>query len=146
MGRDKSDDDGLSSNHVLLATSVLTGALTNLFTAALRHGYMPTLLTKCTLVPILKLNKDPTLSNNYRPIALASNLSKILEKCILLRHPTCFNTSDLQFGFKPGFSTEFCTGVIKFVVAKYLNNGYKVFGCFLDASKAFVCVNHAHSS
>ena len=135
LGRDKSDDDGLSSNHLLLATSVLTGPLANLFTAALRHGYMPTLLTKCTLVPILKPNKDPT--------ALVSNLSKVLDKCILLRHPTCFNTSDLQFGFKPGFSTEFCTGVIKSVLAKYLHNGSKVFRCFLDASKAFDRVNHA---
>ena len=117
LGRNKSDDDGLSSNHLLLATSVLTGPLANHFTDALRHGYMPTLLTKCTLVPILKPNKDPTVSNNYRPIAMASNLSKVLEKCILFRHPTCFNTSDLQFGFKPGFSTEFCTGVIKSVVS-----------------------------
>ena len=39
LGRDKSDDDGLSSNHLLLATSVLTGPLANLFTAALRRGY-----------------------------------------------------------------------------------------------------------
>ena len=40
LSRDKSDDDGLSSNHLVLATSVLTGPLANLFTAALRHGYM----------------------------------------------------------------------------------------------------------
>ena len=104
---------------------------------------MPTLLSKCSLVPILKPNKDPTVPDNYRPIALASNLSKVLKKCILLRHPTFFNTSDLQFRFKPGFSTELCTGVIKSVVAKYLHNGSKVFGCFLNASKAFNCVNHA---
>ena len=62
--------------HLVLATSVLTGPLANLFTAALRHGYMPTLLTKCTLVSILKPNKEPTVSDNYRPIALASNLAK----------------------------------------------------------------------
>ena len=143
LGRDKSDDDGLSSNHLLLATTVLTGPLANLFTVALRHGYMPTLLSKCTLVPILKPNKDPTVSNNSTLIALASNLSKVLENYILLRHPTCFNTSDLQFGFKPGFSTEFCMGVIMSVVAKYLHNGSKMFGYFLDASKAFDRVNHA---
>ena len=88
---------------------------------------MPTLLSKCTLVPILKRNKDPTVPDNYRPIALASNLSNVLEKCILPRHPTFFNTSNLQIRLKPGFSTEFCIGVIKSVVAKYLHNGSKVF-------------------
>ena len=81
LGRSKPDDDRLSSNYLLLATFVLTGPLTNIFTAVLRHGYMPTLLSKCTLVHILKRNKDPTVCDNYRPflIALASNLSKVLE-------------------------------------------------------------------
>ena len=88
-------------------------------------------------------NPNP-VSDNYRPIALAPNLSKVLEKCILLKYPTCFKTSDMQFGFKSGFSTELCTGVVKSVITRYLHNETNVFGCFLDASKAFDRVNHAH--
>ena len=144
LGKDKSDDSGLSSNHLILAASVLSTPLAYLFTAILRHGYMSAALRDCTLVPIPKPNKDSTVSDNYRPIALAPNLSKVLEKCILLKYPTCFKTSDMQFGFKSGFSTELCTGVVKSVITRYLHNETNVFGCFLDASKAFDRVNHAH--
>ena len=53
-----------------------------------------------------------------------------------------FATSPLQFGFKPGLSTELCTGLIKNVTAKYCFNDSPVFGCFLDTSKAFDRVDH----
>ena len=39
-----------------------------------------------------------------------------------------FATSDLQFGFKPGYSTDLCSN--------------PVYSCFLDASKAFDRVDH----
>jgi len=61
---------------------------------------MPKLLRDCILVPIPKGNKDPTVSDNYHPIALASTLSKALEWCILLSYSDHFHTSGLQFGFK----------------------------------------------
>ena len=47
------------------------------------------------------------------------------------------STSDLQLGFKGGFSADLCTGVLKNVVNRYTASGSKVFACFLDASKAF---------
>ena len=84
-----------------------------------------------------------SVSDSYRLIALAPNLSTVLEKCILFRYRFCFITSDLQFGFKQGFSTELCSGILKDVITKYLHNGTNVFGCFLDASKAFDRVNHS---
>ena len=37
------------------------------------------LLRNYTLIPIPKSGKDPSQSDNYRPIALAPNLSKVLE-------------------------------------------------------------------
>ena len=143
LGLDKSDGTGLSSNHFFVAASVLAAPLSDLFTAVLRHGHMPSAVRNCILVPIPKPHKDPTVSDSYRPIALAPILSKVLEKCILLRYRSCFITSDLQFGFKRGFSTELCSGIIKNVITKYLHNGTNVFGCFLDASKAFDRVNHS---
>ncbi len=44
-----------------------------------------------------------------------------------------------------GQYSELFTGVLKnvYVVSKYLHSGSDVFGCFLDASKAFDRVNHA---
>ena len=84
-----------------------------------------------------------TCSDNYRPIALAPTLSKVLEWCILLIYGDSFSTSPLQFGFKPGMSADMCTGLIKNVISRYCFNGSNVFGCFLDALKAFDRVSHA---
>ena len=53
-----------------------------------------------------------------------------------------FTTSSLQFGFKQGFSCDLCTGLIKNVVGRYCYNDSSVYGCFLDASKAFDRVDH----
>ncbi len=61
------------------AASVIAPLLSALFTATVRHGCMPESLCDCILVPILKGQKDPTCSENYRPIGLAPTLSKILE-------------------------------------------------------------------
>ena len=61
--------------------------------------------------------------------------------CILLKYGDSF-TSPLRFGFKPGLSADMCTGLIKNVISRYCFNGSNVFGCFLDASKAFDRVGH----
>ena len=112
------------------------------FTAILRHGYMPKCFRDCVILPIPKRNKDTTCSQNYRPIALSSSLSKVLERLILMKYESFFYSNSLQFGFKPGFSTTLCTATVKNVVSRYMHNGSYVLGCFLDASKAFDLVDH----
>jgi hypothetical protein len=138
----KSDGSSLSSNHFIHAAPVIAPLLASVFTAVVRHGYIPECLRDCTLVPIPKGQKDPSISDNYRPIALAPTLSKVLEWCILLHYSSYMSTSGLQFGFKQGFSTTLATGLIKNVVGRYLHRGSHVYGCFLDASKAFDLVDH----
>ena len=103
---------------------------------------MPKPIRNCT---IPKGNKDPSLSDNYRPIALAPTLSKALEWCIFLSYPDHFLTSGLQFGFKEKMSTTLCTGAVKNIVSRYLHENCAVFACFLDSSKAFDLVNHRYS-
>ena len=124
--------DGVS-DHLIHALPAICSSLASLFTAILRHGYMPKPIRGCTIVPIPKGNKDP---------ALAPTLSKALEWCILLSYPDHFLTSGLQFGFKQKMSTSLCTGTIKNIVSRYLHENSAVFACFLDASKAFDLVNH----
>ena len=75
------------------------------------------------VVPIPKSKKDSTISDNYRPIALAPNLSKVLEWCFVLNYSFLLMTSDLKFGFKPGFSSDLCSIVLKNIVSKYLHSG-----------------------
>lgn len=139
----KSDGSDLFSNHYTCAAPVLTSFLSNMFTIMLRHGYIPKCLRDCVLQPIPKPGKDPSDSENYRAIALAPILSKVFEWCLLLDNKSAFSTSSLQFGFKQGLSTDLCTGLVKNVIARYTFNETDVYGCFLDASKAFDRVNHS---
>ena len=108
----------------------------------LRHGVILDSLRDCILVPIPKPGKNPSCSDSYRPIALAPSLSKVFEWCLLFSFQSCFVTSSLQFGFKPGFSADLCTGLLKNVIQNYIENDTHVFGYFLDVSKAFDRVNH----
>ena len=65
------------SDHLILAEPAIADFVATLFTCILRHGYMPLDLRDCILVPIPKPYKDPTSSDNYRPVALAPNSAHI---------------------------------------------------------------------
>ena len=114
----KKDTDNLSSDHLHHADPVIAAPLATLFTAILRHGYMPNLFRNCTVVPI---PKGATSSSNYRGIAIASTISKVLERVILTKYSACLASSDYQFGFKSGLSTTLCTGVLKATVSRYIH-------------------------
>ena len=90
------------------------------FTAILRHGYMPKCFRDCVLVPIPKGGANLSSSDGYRPISIASCLSKVLERIILNQYSSILSSHHLQFGFKTGSSTSLCTGIVKCVVSRYI--------------------------
>ena len=55
-------------------------------------------------------------------IALSSVFGKILDNIILDEFQNQLNTSDLQFGFKSGSSTNMCTMVLKETLSYYVKN------------------------
>ena len=71
--------------------------------------FMPNAIMSVILVPVLK-NKACKLNNidNYRPIALASILSKILERVLLRKLEMCVLTHDHQFGFRRKHGPDLC--------------------------------------
>ena len=90
MKSGKLDSDGLSSEHLRFACPVIADSLASLFTACLRHGYMPKGIRDCILIPVPKNHKDNSCSENYRHIALASTLSKVVEHIIILTKLSIF--------------------------------------------------------
>ena len=70
--------------------------IADLFTAM--HGYMPKYFRDSVLVPIPKSGKNLSISDNYRPISLASSLSKILEHIILDKFSHYLHSNQLDHG------------------------------------------------
>ena len=117
--------------------------LSILFTSCLRHQHLPADITNIDIIPLLKSKqKDPSVSDNYRPLSIANVISKIFEKVLLSRMMPFFNTTDNQFGFKVGHSTDTCILTLKDTVNYYQSKGSPIFLCFLDFEKVFDKVNH----
>ena len=95
-------------------------------------------MIKTTIVLVI-MNKcgDFADSNNYRPIAIATIVSKLYESTILYKCEDFLKTCDNQFGFKRKHSTEFCIYTLKEFIDYYKQRGTTIFVTFLDASKAF---------
>ena len=95
------------------------------------------------MVPISK-NKNGNMSDtsNYRPVAVATVMSKLFEHYILSCISPFLGTTDNQFGFKVGHGTDQCTFLLKQTVSYFVNHGSPVHAVFLDASKAFDRVHH----
>ena len=79
----KSDTTGIFTEHLKFSRSVIALPLSLFFTPIVQRGQMPQLIRHSTLVPIPKNNKVASVSANYRPIALSSMLSKVLERLLL---------------------------------------------------------------
>ena len=113
------------------------------FTLCLVHGYLQPAMIETTIVPFVK-NNSGNLSDgsNYRPIALATIISKVFESVLLLKCAEYLSTSDNQFSFKSCHSTDLCIYTFKGFIDYYKTRGTTVYVTFLDASKAFDRIDH----
>ena len=135
--------DNVSSEHLKYSSPRLASMLALCFTKMFSHGYLPTHMLSVQLVPIIKSKSGLICSkDNYRPIAIASVLSKVLEMIILERIELFVYTHENQFGFKKQHGTDTCIYVMKEIINRYQRLGSSVYLCFLDASKAFDRINH----
>ena len=135
--------DGLCAEHLKFSSARLLPMLSMCFNSMIVHGFLPDSLINVVLVPVIK-NKSAGIcdKNNYRPIALASVMSKLLEKLLYCRIINYLKTHSNQFGFKAKHGTDMCIYALKEAILRYQDAGSNVFSCFLDASKAFDRVNH----
>jgi hypothetical protein len=134
---------GLMSDHFVNAGSELCVHISMLLTGLLSHGFVPDDLLVSTIIPIPKAaNGKLSDSDNYRGICLSSIVCKIIDIIILQRYIDKLSTSELQFGFKAGRSTNMCTMLAKEVLSYYTHNSSSVYCTLLDAKKAFDRVNY----
>ena len=136
--------DAIYAEHLMFCSNRLLLLLAFCITSFFVHGYLPINIMSVVLVPIIK-DKSGKIGDksNYRPIAIASILSKVLERIILDRIIDMLDTKCNQFGFKPKLGTDMCIYSLKEIIDRYRQLNGSVFMCFLDASKAFDRVKHS---
>ena len=103
----------------------------------------PSLLKLANITPVHK--KDSKNSkNNYRPVSILSNISKIYERLMFKQISEYFEQffSKYQCGFRKGFSAQHCLVSMLEKWRSAIDNK-KSFGALLtDLSKAFDCLSH----
>ena len=106
-------------------------------------GKITSTLMHIVIIPLLMCkSKDLGGVKNYRPIAIATALSKVLEQVLLSRLARYLWTADSQFGFKRAPVKEMAIFALKQTVDFYCNQDTPVYMCFLDTKNAFDRVNH----
>nr|CAI5854122.1 unnamed protein product [Callosobruchus analis] len=123
---------------------ILSPILAGLTNTSVVSGIFPKALKLASTLVIFK--KGEALNpENYRPIAILSVFSKIIEKVLALRiekYLTNYNIlSPSQHGFRTGRSTE--TGVVEYIqhINDELDVGKYVVSIMFDLSRAFDTVN-----
>ncbi len=140
-----SGTDCISSEHLMYANPRICFYLCCLFNSMIVHGHCPLRFMDTLIVTLVKDKKGVlTDKNNYRPIAITSSISKLLERVLLKKYGEVFVTNSHQFGYKQKHSTDMCIFLMKEVIDFYNTLSSPVYVCYMDASKAFDRINHGH--
>ena len=119
--------------------------ITSLFRQSLVSGDLPEDWRNAFISPIFKKG-DKHLASNYRPVSLTCVISKLLEHIIvrhLMTHLESHNIlTDLQHGFRRGFSCESQLLNTLDDLTKSYDKKQQVDVAILDFSKAFDVVSH----
>ena len=123
----------------------LSPAVACLFQQSIDSGSLPTDWTSANVAPVFKKG-DRHKAENYRPVSLTSVLSKLLEHIICRSMMSHFEKNevltDLNHGFRSGYSPETQLAVTIDDLAKRFDDGQQTDVVILDFSKAFDTVPH----
>ena len=136
--------DEISARLLKETAEQIAPSLTLLYNKSLETGVFPDEWKLANIVPIHKKdNKDHV--ENYRPISLLSIISKVLERCVLirLRDHLLQMLDRAQHGFIPGKSCVTQLVEVIVYIGSLLDSGKQTDVIYLDMSKAFDKVQHS---
>ena len=122
---------------------VFSNFLYNHFNNSLFNSEFPSEFKKADVIPIFK-KKDQSNKENYRPISILPNLSKVYERCIYDQIYKYFDKifSPSQCGFRKGYSAQNCLLVMIENWRNSLDKGEYSGAIMTDLSKDFDCLSH----
>ena len=108
-------------------------------------GVFPNTMKIATVLPVYS-NGVKNEFNNYRPISLLPQFSKILEKLFDLRMEIFFNKHNIlhccQFGFRAGRSPSMALLILIENITTSLDVHKYAIGVIMDIKKAFYTIDH----
>jgi hypothetical protein len=138
--------DGISNEMIKVAHPYILPSVTKLFNKVLTTSVYPKCWSVGYIIPVFKSN-NPDDTNNYRGITVNSCMGKLFNKVLNQRLDTFLEEHslihDCQIGFKKKARTADHIFVLKTLIDRYLNNGKKMYTCFIDFTKAFDKVSRA---
>ena len=125
---------------------ILSKSISDLFNACVQQGKFPNLLKEAKITPIYKKGQK-NLIDNYRPISVLGNVSKVFEMLIYNRLKMFFHSNGIlnenQFGYRQNRSTELAGLCLFSKILDAINRKDFVICVFLDYSACFDTVCRA---
>ena len=122
---------------------IFTTFITENFNNMIENSVFPVSLKQADIKPIHK--KDSRRDKeNYRPLSILPNLSKIYERCLYTQMNKYFDPilSKYQFGFRKGNSAQQCLLTMTEKWRAFLDQNGTCAALLTDLSKAFDCLPH----
>ena len=125
--------------------NIFANVLVSNFHDSIEKSNFPSILKNATMAPVFKkVNRNS--KDNYRPISILPNISKIFQRCIFRQlsdpiYGSVFVKIPIS-GFRKGYSTQHCL-LAMLEKSKSAFDKEKSFGALLtDLSKLFDCLSH----
>lgn len=137
--------DEMPARLIVECADAIASPVCDLFNLSLSSGKFFSAWKDANLIPLFKKGKRAFFTN-YRGISLLPILSKVLEKCVALRlvHFMAGRLFHLQHSFRVGLSCTTQLLASLHEIGKALDNGYETDIIYLDLTRAFDTVCHAH--
>ena len=131
-------EDRITNELLIYTSSQLREAICKVFNECLNHGVYP---WNTALITPLHKKGDKTDPNNYRAIAVGSNLGKLfssilLDRLISFRQIHCPDPTN-QLGFVKDAQTNDHILALSTCLNKYVSGKRRLYACFIDYQKAF---------
>ena len=134
-----------STNLLIEFSEMFVYPLVSIINLSLTRGIFPSLNKEADGCPIHKKD-EKYRCENYRPISLLPNISKIFERVMYSRLDNFLNMSEIiykfQFGFRKNYSTNHALLRKIEQIRGALDKNMFTCGVFIDLEKAFDTVNH----
>lgn len=138
-------EDGISSETIKYISDFILTPLNFIYNKVLEKGIYPNKLKIAVIKPLFKKGERNN-TENYRPLSLISNFSKILEKIIKSRLTKYLQKFDIiarnQYGFQEHKSTNDAIAKLTSLMYNALDKSKPSLVIFLDLAKAFDTVSH----